>query len=94
MSARGQKRTPFTASLYVRFTPESGHSGYRTACPLSAKSRHWPKQHPLEVGKQGSLADIRECIRDVRFTSEGGQSHSDNGSFAAVCFPQGVGPKA
>ena len=36
----GQKRTPFTASLYVRFTPESGHSGYRTACPLSATSGH------------------------------------------------------
>ena len=38
MSAVGQKRTLFTASLYVRFTPESGHSGYRTACPLSANS--------------------------------------------------------
>ena len=30
----------FTVSLYVRFTPESGHSGYRTACPLSAISGH------------------------------------------------------
>ena len=38
MSAKGQKRTLFTASLYVRFTPESGHSDYRTACPLSAIS--------------------------------------------------------
>ena len=27
-----------TASLYVRFAPESGHSEYRTACPLSANS--------------------------------------------------------
>ena len=26
MSVMGQKRTPFTASLYVRFTPKSGHS--------------------------------------------------------------------
>jgi hypothetical protein len=36
MSAKGQKRTLFTASLYVRFAPQSGHSDYRTACPLSA----------------------------------------------------------
>ena len=39
-SASGQKRTHFTASLCVRF-PESGHSGYRTACPLNANFRHW-----------------------------------------------------
>ena len=26
----------------------------------SAKSRHWPKQHPLEVGKQ-SIASASRC---------------------------------
>ena len=37
MSAKGHKRTLFTASLYVRFAPESGHSDYRTACAISLK---------------------------------------------------------
>ena len=40
MSAMGQKRTLSTVSLYVRFAPESGHSEYRTGCPLSATSGH------------------------------------------------------
>jgi hypothetical protein len=36
----GQKRTLFTASLYVPFALESRHSVYRPACPLSANSGH------------------------------------------------------
>lgn len=60
MSALGQKRTPFTASLYVRFTPESGHSGYRTACPLSAISREEPRIAPPNAfNDAGSQANNR-----------------------------------
>jgi hypothetical protein len=31
-------------SSVVRFASESGHRRTRQACPLSAKSRHWPRQ--------------------------------------------------
>ena len=47
MSALGQKRTLFTAPLYVRFAPESGHSDYRN---MSAKCQ-----------KQTSQSDLAEC---------------------------------
>jgi hypothetical protein len=40
MSALGQKRTLFTASLYVRFAPESGHLSAQVPRPLSANSEH------------------------------------------------------
>ena len=36
MSALDQRRTLFTASLYVRFTPKSGHAHRRHRCPAEA----------------------------------------------------------
>ena len=36
----GSKADFFTASLYVRFAPKSGHLDYGPACPLSAISGH------------------------------------------------------
>ena len=58
MSALGQKRTLFTAPLYVRFAPESGHSDYRQVpeadiqsdlaeCPLINTLAAWPTILPL-----------------------------------------------
>ena len=57
MSALGRKRTLFTASLYVRFAPESGHSDYRQVpeadiqsdlaeCPLINTLAAWPTIYP------------------------------------------------
>jgi hypothetical protein len=39
MSAMGQKRTLFTASLYFRITPESGHSDYRDSMSAKCQKR-------------------------------------------------------
>src|SRR6188474_961816 len=55
MSALGRKRTLFTASLYVRFAPESGHSDHRTACPLSAISR---LSHALAKQHLGAATNV------------------------------------
>src|SRR4029450_1693213 len=55
MSALGQKRTLFTASLYVRFAPESGHSDHRTACPLSAITR---LSHALAKQHLGAATNV------------------------------------
>src|SRR5262249_5907720 len=55
MSALGQKRTFSLSSTDVRFTPKSGHSSRRRACPLCAKSGH---QFGLEGNGPGTLCVI------------------------------------